>query len=142
MSAQENAAAVGRARQQWNAGNLDSYLELYDPDIVFHGLQGVEPGIDSVRGFYQAFWAAFPGCQLDFEDTIAEGDRVAIRFAVRGTHGGDFQGIPATGKSVVIPGMTMLRFQDGKCVERWTQADFLGLLQQLGAIPAPAGVAA
>jgi steroid delta-isomerase-like uncharacterized protein len=142
MSAQENAAACARAQQQWNAGNLDGYLELYSPDIVFHGLQGVEPGIDSVRGFYQAFWAAFPGCKLDFEDTIAEGDRVAIRFAVRGTHGGEFQGIPATGKSVDVAGISIMRFQGGKCVERWSQADFLGMLQQIGAIPVPAGAAA
>src|SRR5215212_3803450 len=134
MSAQDNTATCERVQRQWNAGNLEGYLELYSPAIVFHDMPGVEPGLDSVRGFYQGFLAAFPGCQLDFEDTVAEGDRVGIRFAVRGTHGGDFQGIPATGKPVALSGLTMLRFEDGRCVERWTQADFMGLLQQIGAI--------
>jgi predicted ester cyclase len=135
MATEQNLAMLERARQQWNAGNLDGYLQLYAPDVVLHGYSGVEPGLASVRQFYQAFWSAFPGAQLIFEDVFAAADKVACRFVVHATHQGPFQGIAPTGKQVVQPGITILRFAEGKCVERWSQADFMGLLSQLGALP-------
>lgn len=67
---------------------------------------------------------------------MAGGDRVACRFMVSGMHRGPFRGMPATNKPFSLPGITILRFADGRCVERWSQADFLSLLQQLGAMPA------
>lgn len=60
----------------------------------------------------------------------------ACRFVVTGKHTGPFQGMPPTGKEFTLPGITILRFSGERCVERWSQADFLGLLQQLGALPA------
>jgi predicted ester cyclase len=135
MSSQQNRSTLERARDEWNAGSLDAYLQLYDPTIVLHGYAGVSPGISSVRQFYQGLWAAFPGSKLIFDDLFASGDKVACRFVVQATHLGPFQGIPPTGKPVNLPGITILRFADGKCVERWSQADFLGLLSQLGALP-------
>ncbi len=137
MSAEQNQAALERARQQWNAGNLEGYLQLYASDVVLHGYAGVEPGLASVRQHYQAFWAAFPGVQLVFEDVFAIADRMACRFVVHATHHGPFQGIPPTGKQITVPGITILRFSEGKCVERWSQADSLSLLSQLGALPGP-----
>ncbi len=138
MSTAANKASLHRAAQHFSTpANRAAYLELYDASIVLHGYQGVAPGIESVRDFYMAFWAAFPDCVLTLDDVIAEGDQVACRFVVHATHQGTFQGIPPTGKQVTLPGMTILRFVGGKCVERWSQADFLGLLQQLGALPAP-----
>jgi predicted ester cyclase len=134
----ENERMLLAAREQWNAGNLEGYLRLYDPAVVLHGYAGVEPGIEGVRQFYEGFLAAFPGAQLAFEDVFSAGDRVACRYVVRATHGGPFQGLPATGKRVEIPGITILRFAGGRCVERWSQADFLGLLAQLGLVPSPA----
>jgi predicted ester cyclase len=130
-------AALRRAGERWNAGDLDGYLEIYDPGVVIHGYQGVEPGLASARQFYAGFFTAFPGAQLTFEDVFPYEDRVACRFVLRGTHGGPLMGMPATGKAVVMPGITILRFVGNKCVERWSQADFLGLLQQVGAIPTP-----
>lgn len=137
MSEAENVAALHRARENWNAGNLAGYLELYDRHAVLHGYQGVEPGIESIRQFYTAFVAALPGSRLTFEDVIARGDKVVVRFVVEGTHRGDLMGIGSTGKQVTVPGITILRFAGGRCVERWSQADFLGLLQQLGAVATP-----
>ena len=131
---EQNLATVSRARDRWNAGDLEGYLTLYDEAVVIHGYAGLAPGLANVRAFYQAFLAALPKCQLDFQETFAAGDKVVIRFVVNGVHGGPFQGIPATGKSVAVPGITILRFANGKCVERWSQADFLGLLGQLGAL--------
>jgi steroid delta-isomerase-like uncharacterized protein len=137
MSAEQNQAALERAQQHWNAGDLDGYLQLYASDVVLHGYVGVEPGLGSVRQFYQGFWAAFPGSRLVFEDVFATIDRVACRFVVQATHQGPFQDIPPTGKQITLPGITILRFAAGKCVERWSQADFLSLLSQLGALPSP-----
>jgi predicted ester cyclase len=134
----ENKAALERAIERWNAGDLEGYLQLYDPGVTLHGVPGVQPGLDSVRGFYQGFVAALPGCQLSIEGVVSEGDQVACRFTVRGTHQGELMGVPATGKDVTVPGITIMRFVNGKCIERWNQADFLGMLQQIGAIPAPA----
>jgi steroid delta-isomerase-like uncharacterized protein len=134
----ENKAALQRAIDQWNAGDLDGYLQLYDPSVTLHGYPGVTPGLESVRGFYQGFWAALPGCQISIEDMVGEGDEVACRATLHGTHTGPLMGVPATGKDVSVPTITILRFAGGKCVERWSQADFLGMLQQIGAIPAPA----
>jgi predicted ester cyclase len=130
-----NVRALEQARERWNAGDLFAYLELYDPGIVLHGYVGVEPGIASVRAFYEGFHAAFPQSELVFDDLIAADDKVVCRFTIRGTHGGPFQGLPPTGKPVVVPGITILRFVNGRCVERWSQADFMGLLTQLGAVP-------
>jgi steroid delta-isomerase-like uncharacterized protein len=138
MSTTENRAVLQRAGENFNnPKNRTAYFELYDPTIVLHGYQGVEPGLESVKQFYQAFWGAFPDCKLVFEEVFAEGDKVACRFVVYATHQGEFQGIPATGKRITLPGITILQFANGKCVERWSQADFIGLLQQLGVMPAP-----
>ena len=71
---------------------------------------------------------------MTIEDVLTEGDWLACRFVVRGTHRGELMGIRPTGKPVNLPGLTILRFRAGKCIERWSQADFLGLLQQLGAV--------
>jgi predicted ester cyclase len=135
MTTDQNVASLNAARAQWNAGNLEGYLALYDPGAVLRGYAGVEPGLHGIRRFYQAFWAAFPGSQLAFEDVIAAGEKVACRFVLQGVHGGAFQGIAATGMPVRLPGVTILEFHDGRCVQRWSDADLVGLLQQLGALP-------
>ena len=64
--------------------------------------------MDSVRQFYRRFWEAFPGSQLTFDDELAAGDRVAVRFHVAGEHRGALMGIPPTGKPVTLPGITIL----------------------------------
>ena len=84
--------------------------------------------------------SAFPDLKATIEDTIAEGDKVVIRMTWRGTHtGGEFMGIPATGKSVSIGVIDIIRISGGKAVEHWGQMDSMLMMQQLGAIPAPTG---
>lgn len=95
---EENKAVLERAIERWNEGELSGYLKLYDPGAVLHGYQGVEPGFEGIRRFYEAFCAAFPGSQLTIDDVISEGDEVACRFTLRATHEGEFNGIPPTGK--------------------------------------------
>lgn len=119
--------------ESWNNGGLDSYMNMYDTNVVLHGVPGVEPGIESARKFYQGFHKAFPGVQISVDDLIAKRDMLICRFTVSGTHKGEFMGLPPTGKPFGVTGITILKFQNRKCIERWNQADFLGLLQQLGA---------
>jgi len=135
MAAKENKSILQRAVENFNhPDRRTAYLELYDASCVLHGY-GLSPGIEAIKQFYQQFWAAFPDAHLTIEDMLAEGDKLACRFIVHVTHQGDFMGIPPTGKSVTVSGITIFRFANGKCVERWSQADFLGMMQQLGAIP-------
>jgi steroid delta-isomerase-like uncharacterized protein len=138
MSTEENKAALQRAIDHWNSGNLAAYLELYDDNITLHGFPpGLPPGRQGAKLFYDGLWAAFPNPRLSLDDVITEGDKVACRFTMQATHKGEFMGIPPTGKEVKVPGITILRFSGGKCVERWNQADMLGWMQQLGVVPAP-----
>jgi steroid delta-isomerase-like uncharacterized protein len=84
-----------------------------------------------------AFHVAFPDLQIQVEAQVAEGDRVASHFVMQGTHQGPFQGIAPTGKTVAVTGTNLMRLQDGKIVELWGHLDSIGLLQQLGVLPAP-----
>ena len=84
------------------------------------------------------FEVAFPGYQLKFNDMVAEGDKVAVNATMSGTHKGELMGIPATGKSVSISLMLFYRLEDGKIAQHWMVADQLSLLQQIGALAAPA----
>ncbi len=78
-----------------------------------------------------------PDLHLTLGDILAEGDRVAFRYTMEGTHQGDFVGIPPTGKPFSVEGMIIARVVDSKAVERWANLDTLGLMQQLGVIPSP-----
>lgn len=131
-----NQRAVEQAIDNWNRGDLSEYLRLYGEDVVLHGYAGVEPGLASVRRFYEDWWRAFPGSQLVLDDVISAGTKVACRLVIEATHAGAFQGIPSSGKAVSVSGFTILRFLDGKCVERWSLVDSLTLLRQIGALDA------
>jgi steroid delta-isomerase-like uncharacterized protein len=129
-----NRRAVEQAIDHWNRGDLARYLRLYTDDVVLHGYAGLEPGFANVRRFYEAWWQAFPASQLVLKDVLTAGDKVACRFFIEGTHSGPFRGIPPSGRPLSVSGFTILRFIDGKCVERWSLVDSLGLLTQIGAL--------
>ena len=113
------------------------YFDLYAEDIVVHGYVGVDPGLESVKQYYETFWYAFPDSQVKAEEIVEQGDRVALRLLITGTHLGPFLGIAPTGRTVSFAGMTILRFRGGKCVERWSVTDAVSLLIQLGLHPIP-----
>jgi steroid delta-isomerase-like uncharacterized protein len=129
MSIEANKTALRRAVGSFSAATFDSYLQLYHPQATLHFLPpGLPQGRDGARLFYQGFLAAFPDAQITLEDFVSEGDKIACRYTLKGTHRGEFMGVPATGKRVSLSGITVLRFVDGQCVERWNEANFLGLL--------------
>ena len=93
--------------------------------------------LDKLKGFAGAWRGAFPDWHSTFEELIAEGDRVAERWTGRGTHRGELQGIPPTGKRVEVPGSVFYRIVGGKIVGFRGQLDMMNLMQQLGAVPEP-----
>ena len=92
-------------------------------------------GVEEWAGMGQMMYAAFPDGKHTFEETYEVGDRVFSRARFSGTHTGDFMGMPATGNEITITELAFDRFADGKLVEHRVEADMLGLMQQLGAIP-------
>ena len=117
----------------FDAGNLAAADELLAPGFVWH--VQVASGPEGVKQFAQAMRAAFPDLRIAADDVRAEGDRVAIRWTLTGTHGGDFFGVPASGRPVSSPGVDIYRIENGRIVEIWTVGDDLGILAQIGAIP-------
>jgi len=138
----ELATRVEAARQRWNAGDLPGYLSLYDEAIKLHGYTPEPMGKPAVTGFYQMIWATMaaegkPNPTLTFHEVLTDGGLYACRFTMTGVHKGPFMGVPATGKPYVLAGITMMRFGGSTVVERWSSADMLGVLVQIGAIPPP-----
>ena len=99
---------------------IDQFVSDRDPALKLH-IAGAE--------------AAFPHYEMRCDDVIAQGDKVVVRFTLRGTHRGDFMGLPATSKMIDVPGIIIYQIADGKIVHHWDQLDGVNLLQQLGAIP-------
>jgi steroid delta-isomerase-like uncharacterized protein len=126
------------AEEGFSQGNVDVFDEIVAENFVNHD-PGVPPelppGREGLKALARLYKGAFPDTQLTVEDQIAEGDRVVSRYSVRGTHEGDFAGLPATGKQVTVTGITIDRIEGGKIVESWNEFNQLGLLQQLGLVP-------
>ncbi len=136
---EENKAIVRGLYEGFNTGDLDRVVEASAPDFVNHSApRGIPPTREGWKQLLNMFRAAFPDIHFDLEHEIAEGDLVTTRFTGHGTHQGEIMGIPATGKEVAFSGIVILRFADGKIVERWEEFDVMGMMVQLGAIPAPA----
>lgn len=139
MSEQNKMLARRAVEEVWNRGDFAVVDELVASDIVVHASTpaGEIHGAEGIKQFYAALRKAFPDIHFTIEDQIAEGDRVVTRWTARATHTGEFQGIPPTGKQGRLTGIDIDRFANGKVVECWPNADELGLLQQLGVLPAP-----
>ncbi|MDQ3855881.1 MAG: ester cyclase [Chloroflexota bacterium] len=120
----------------WSQGNLDAIPELIAEDFVdHHPLPGVPPGREGLAALVVMWRTAFPDMRETVEDLIAKEDKVVGRFTMRGTHSGEFMGIPPTGRRVTMSGIDIVRVAGGKIVEFWYGEHLLELLQQLGAVP-------
>ena len=137
MSTEENKALAHRYYAEMNKQTYLALLEeVCAPDLVWHDAPpSTPPGLAGVKQVHTALFTAFPDMHATVDDLIAEGDKVVVRATMRGTHQGEFMGIPPTGKQVSWTGIGIDRFKDGKFVESWFNEDDLCLLQQLGAIP-------
>lgn len=138
MTVEEMTQRLDEAIAAWNRGDLDAYLTLYDDGVRLHGYSPSPLDKAAVRGFYEATFAGLPGSRIELADVFGDGDRIVARFVQRGRHDGRLMGVPPTGRDVELNGITVLAFRDGRVVERWSVADMLGLLVQIGAVPAPA----
>ena len=113
--------------------------ELIAPEAIFHVPGRIEPmrgpvGYLAIIGMMRE---GFPDIQWTLEEIVAEGDKVAARFTMRGSHQGNFMGIPPTGNTIVVQAMNFYRLSGGQIVEEYGQPDLLGLLQQIGVAPTP-----
>jgi predicted ester cyclase len=139
MTQQEiNKSLSRRALSQIDQGSFALLEEHAAPD--FRMLAGNQPPLDlaAFKGFCTLFSNAFPGFRHDLEDLIAEGDKVVRVGTFHGVQKGEFMGVPASGKEVTMSFASIDTYQDGKLKSIRVNADFMGLMQQIGAIPAPA----
>ena len=137
MKSEDNKAFVRRWFEEvWNKGREEAIDEMFAADGLAHGLEGDEPirGAAAFKPFFHKFRQAFPEINVTVEDAITEGDKVAARCSVRGTHRGDSLGFAATQQPVAFEGITIARVRDGKIVEAWNHFDFMKMFQQLDAL--------
>jgi steroid delta-isomerase-like uncharacterized protein len=140
MDSQQNKAILQRYFEEaWNKGRLEVLDEIVASNYVNHdpAVPGLPPGPEGLKPIMAGFRAAFPDLHFTIEAMIAEGDQVVTRWTMRGTHLGEFIGLPPSSKQVTCGGIQIERLVNGQIVEHWRKADDLGLMQQLGAIPAP-----
>lgn len=143
MSTEENKNILRRYLEEaWQKGNETVLRETVDPNLIDHApLPNLPQGLEGQRRAIQLIHSAFKNIQINIDSLVAEGDRAADHWVFTGVHKGDFMGIPATGKSVTITGSDVVRFAGGKIAEVWHVEDYLGLMQQLGVMPAATGTA-
>lgn len=139
MSTEENEAIERRFFEAMNERNIAALDNLLAAEFVDHSPNpGLTPDRDGTLQFFTMTFAALPDFHSTLEDMIAAGDKVVSRFTAHGTHtGAELMGIPATGKQAAVQGISIHRITDGKIVDNWVSMDMLGMLQQLGVIPAP-----
>jgi len=118
-------------------GNIEAVIEVYAADAVEHAPDGDYEGHAEIAESIEDVLAGFPDMEATVEDIVAEGDTVAMRLTLRGTHEGEFMGIEPTGRSVEIENMVFTRIEDGKITERWLRPDMFGLMSQLGVVDVP-----
>ena len=132
---EENKDLVRRYIEEcWNRHNIDATDELVSPDYLNHA---ASPENQRAGAKYSLNWlfSVFPDHHFDIEDAVAEGDKVAVRGTMTGTHEGELLGIAPTGERVAAQQVHWFRVADGKVAEHWAVRDDLGMMQQLGVMP-------
>ena len=119
------------ADEGWWYSHIASDFRRHDPGLPFEVV-----GPEGVKRLADLLLPGIPDLELPIEDVIAEGEKVLVRLRVRGTHGGDLMGVAATGRKIDIGVLDLFQIRDGMLIEHWALLDNLGMLKQLGAIPA------
>jgi len=118
----------------WNKANIAAFEKYYATGFINHSA-GEDQNFEQTKGLAHAYFRAFPDLHITTDLLVAEEDKVTKVWTANCTHKGDFMGIKATGKRIVVKGIEVFRIADGKIVEIWANMDNLGMLQQLGVIP-------
>lgn len=139
MMSEANKAVIRRLIDgYWNKRDPKVFDEVFAARFLDHtpmpGTQGTKEGL---RQLTLGVQSAFPEGHNTLDDVLADGDKVAWRWTYRGVHKGPLMGVPATGKTITITGITIDRIAGGQIIERWSQIDSLGMMTQLGVIPPP-----
>jgi steroid delta-isomerase-like uncharacterized protein len=134
---EQNKAHIKRVIDEvYNRGDLSVVDEVAARDMIIHAPSQDIRGSAGAKQYVSAFRAGFPDLHFTIEDQVAEGDTVVTRWTARGTHRGEFQGVPATGRKIQLAGTDIDRIVGGKVVECWAHVDELGLMRQLGVVEA------
>lgn len=144
---EDNKAVIERWFEEvWNKKREEAIDELFDEEGVAHGLAGDAGGDlrgpEGFKPFFRRFRDAFPDIKVVVEDTVSEGDKIAARCSVSGSHQSDSLGFAATNQPVEFDGICIVRVRDGKIVEAWNNFDFMAMFVQIGAVQVSAGLAA
>jgi steroid delta-isomerase-like uncharacterized protein len=133
----DNAATLQRLYERLNAGDADGAVEVLADGFVEHEpTPGLDPTKEGTKQLFRMMIAGFPDLRFDAEDTLTSGDKVVCRARFTGTNKGEFMGMPATGKSVNVQLIEIVRFgDDGLAHEHWGVMDIMSMMQQLGAVP-------
>lgn len=115
------------ADERWWAEHIAPGFRRHDPGLPFEVV-----GPTGIKRLADALLPGIPDMELPIEDVVAEGEKVLVRLRVKGTHGGELMGLPASGRKIDIPVLDLFQIRDGKLIEHWAQLDNLGLLRQLG----------
>src|SRR6266498_1387305 len=135
MPIEENKNIVRRYQEIYNSNELDRLTEVVSADLLTPNIMpGIPQGLEGAKAAHRIMLAGFPDYQTFVEDMIAEGDKVAARIRMAGTHTGEFMGIPPTGRQISFTGIYIARIANGKMVEHWGEEDSVSLLQQLGVL--------
>jgi steroid delta-isomerase-like uncharacterized protein len=138
MSAQENKIVSWRLQEEvFGQDKLALVDELLAPDYVSHapGDPELSRGPEDIKEIVRAYHAAFPDLAFTVEKQVAEGDLVVTRWIARGTHQGEFMGVPPSGRRIEVSGMSMDRISGSRIVEHWNNWEALEMMEQIGAIP-------
>jgi steroid delta-isomerase-like uncharacterized protein len=131
-SPQANAALVRESFEAFNAGDTETLFAAMAPDFAMHLAEFPAPlGRDAWREGFELMRRAFPDLEARVEDVVAADDKVAVRITLRGTHRGEFQGIPATGREVHYVSHEIYRVANGLFAEEWVCSDTASLFRQL-----------
>ena len=132
-STEANTTLVRESVEAFNAGDMAKLLAVAAPDIVIHYAEMPEPlqGRETWQQGYELVKCAFPDLKIRVDDLVAAGDKVALRLTLSGTHEGEFQGIPATGRTISYVSHEFYRVADGLVAEEWICSDMASLFRQL-----------
>ncbi len=135
----ENETFIQRWFEEvWNQKSEKAIDEMCAEDVIANGLTDAEGntirGIEAYKNLHRAFVSAYPDIKITVEDTIAEGDKIAARCRVSGTHKGEGLGVAPTHSPVEFTGMTFVKLKDGKIAEAWNEFDFMKMYSQVGAL--------